>query len=451
MRFEFDSSFVRPEAAHETLLLHKLLQDHPGAPLSVFGHADPVGEDEYNKQLSGRRAAAIYGLLVRDVGIWETLYSHPADHWGVTSIQVMLRAVGHDPGPADGIIGDHTRQAVRDFQRDQGLTVDGDPGPQTRAALMLKYMDAICVDESGNPFRLDKNHFLARGQDSKGKGDYQGCGEFNPVLMFSSAENEAFKPKEKHEQRNAANEPNRRVVVLLFRPGSKVDPQRWPCPRAIDPTAACRKRFWSDANKRRTFQAERRVFEKSHDTFACRFYERLTSNSPCEKMSRGRVRVLLDDPFLGSLAKIQVEVAYADGGTEALATDQSGIVRVLADRGPYVDLVFTTSLRTHALRVFLFPEAVSTDAGVWQRLVDLGHVRDPKPPAAPPSADALAIAVSEFQASHGIVPTGKLDDKTRAAIKKSYEASIPWSKEDRQELADDKFNESASQRKDAIA
>ena len=63
MRFEFDSSFVRAEVAREMGILHKLLLDHPRAPLSVFGHADPVGDDEYNKQLSGRRSAAIYGLL----------------------------------------------------------------------------------------------------------------------------------------------------------------------------------------------------------------------------------------------------------------------------------------------------------------------------------------------------------------------------------------------------
>src|SRR5262245_39299862 len=43
VRFEFDSSFVRAEAARETVLLHRMLQGHPGAPLSVFGHADPVG------------------------------------------------------------------------------------------------------------------------------------------------------------------------------------------------------------------------------------------------------------------------------------------------------------------------------------------------------------------------------------------------------------------------
>jgi len=35
------------------------VKDHPACPLSVFGHADPVGSDDYNKALSGRRAMAV--------------------------------------------------------------------------------------------------------------------------------------------------------------------------------------------------------------------------------------------------------------------------------------------------------------------------------------------------------------------------------------------------------
>src|SRR6476659_2541379 len=58
-RFEFDSSFVKPGAARELKLLTEIRADHPGATLSLFGHADPVGNDDYNKALSGRRARAI--------------------------------------------------------------------------------------------------------------------------------------------------------------------------------------------------------------------------------------------------------------------------------------------------------------------------------------------------------------------------------------------------------
>ena len=68
VRFAFDSSFVDFNAAdekkdirEELRLLGTLLKEHPESPLSVFGHADPVGNDEYNKGLSGRRSTVIYG------------------------------------------------------------------------------------------------------------------------------------------------------------------------------------------------------------------------------------------------------------------------------------------------------------------------------------------------------------------------------------------------------
>lgn len=55
----------------------------------------------------------------------------------IAAIQRALLARGYDPGPADGIAGRRTEAAVRAFQRDAGLTVDGDPGPKTQAALQV--------------------------------------------------------------------------------------------------------------------------------------------------------------------------------------------------------------------------------------------------------------------------------------------------------------------------
>ena len=59
IRFEFSASFGKSDIAREMTLLAKLVKDHPGAPVSIFGHADPIGSEEFNKKLSGRRAAAI--------------------------------------------------------------------------------------------------------------------------------------------------------------------------------------------------------------------------------------------------------------------------------------------------------------------------------------------------------------------------------------------------------
>ena len=51
----------------------------------------------------------------------------------VRKVQWGLAQWGYDPGPADGVLGQRTRQAIREFQRDQGLTVDGRPSAQLAA------------------------------------------------------------------------------------------------------------------------------------------------------------------------------------------------------------------------------------------------------------------------------------------------------------------------------
>ncbi len=56
----------------------------------------------------------------------------------VTSIQTALKQRGYYKGNVDGIFGTQTRTAVRNFQRDKGLTVDGIAGKKTLAALGIK-------------------------------------------------------------------------------------------------------------------------------------------------------------------------------------------------------------------------------------------------------------------------------------------------------------------------
>ncbi len=276
IRFEFDSSIIKPDMADELQDLSDLIEEHTKGnrrpPASIFGHADPVGQDDYNKQLSGRRAKALYALLTRNVDMWEELYKQPfgGDSWRKKkATSMMLSRLGY---------GDN-KPEIKRFQRDQGLQVDGIMGPDTRKALYKAYMDAIC------PITLDpQTDFLGRGQDPDGKADYQGCGEFNPLMLFSEEEQKEYSKPEKREERNSENAPNRRVMVFLFRPGIHVKPDRWPCPRAKEGGAGCRKRFWSDGERRRTERLpdQRREYKETKDTFACRFYDRMASRSPCE-------------------------------------------------------------------------------------------------------------------------------------------------------------------------
>ena len=296
VRFLFGSSFVLPDSRSEFVELSDLRKKHPGAPLSVFGHADPVSDDVFNKALSGHRAEAVYAVLTRNVSMWEKLYTATgsAEGWGHPAIQLMVNALGH--------------ATVKDFQTKEGLTPDGDPGPKTRAKLFPAYMDFLCPD------KLDKSEFLGGGLDPKGKGDYQGCSEFNPAMVFSKAEDTEFKKPANKPERDRENGVSRRVMALLFRPGSQVPVAKWPCPRTSEGVEACRQRFFSDGETRRSPQAERREFAKTKDTFACRFYHRLVVASPCEGIDPGPV---LDEvgPLLDQVAGPDPE---AEPETEAV-------------------------------------------------------------------------------------------------------------------------------------
>jgi putative peptidoglycan binding protein len=285
--FEFGSSFIRPELKNHLPKLTQLRNDNKVAglfpPLSIFGHADPVGDIDLNKVLSGRRAIAFYAMLVRDVDLWEGLFTPPVhdDSWGTRSIQTMLSTV-QEPIGIDGVGGQETQTAIRTFQKANGLGVDGVAGPATRKVLYRAYMDNLC----GPELKLDKtNDFLAHNKDGAGgKGDFQGCSEFNPLRVFSKSETAGFAATTNHKARNEENAPNRRVVVLLFAPGRRVNPSVWPCPRAKEGVAGCKKRFFPDAEVRRNPQGDRREFEDTKDTFACRFYQIISDDSPCERV-----------------------------------------------------------------------------------------------------------------------------------------------------------------------
>jgi hypothetical protein len=277
-KFEFESSFVLPKSAEEFREVSRLRKANAGAPLSVFGHADPTGDDAFNKGLSGRRAEAVYAVFVRDVNAWEGLYNEEGKRggWGTRSIQIMLNSLGYNAGPEDGVQGNKTTEAIQSFQTRNRLRDDGIAGPVTRATLFKAYMDFL------SPDTLTKADFLAKGTGSGLKGDVQGCGEFNPFRVFSKQKQQELSNPSKKPERDAKNAVNRRVMVLLFRPGTVVSPGSWPCPTTREGTEACRLRFWSDGDQRRTPQAQQREFPQTRDTFACRFYQRLVTSSPCE-------------------------------------------------------------------------------------------------------------------------------------------------------------------------
>lgn len=64
-------------------------------------------------------------------------------------IQAMLTALGYSPGPIDGILADQTTDAIKAFQKRQGLVVDGIVGPKTEAALRAAAVPVSTPKPSG--------------------------------------------------------------------------------------------------------------------------------------------------------------------------------------------------------------------------------------------------------------------------------------------------------------
>jgi hypothetical protein len=420
VRFDFDSSFIKPEARGELAGLGALWNRIGQPPLSVFGHADPVGDDDYNKKLSGRRAVAVYAMLTRKPELWEELYSNPykGDTWSLRSIQSMLAALGKDPGPASGASAAATTAAVRAYQTDKkgALAVDGIAGPETRRALFLDYMDLVCADASGAPLVFTESNFLARGQDKGGKGDYQGCSEFNPLIVFSKAEDAAYKKAKDHTARDAANQPNRRVLVFMFPPNTAIPPALWPCPRAGEGVADCKKHFWPDGNLRRSPQEAHREFELKGDTFACAFYDQMARLSPCEVLRR-QITLRLFGPdkepvpnapyHLTVLATREERTGTADANG---MLDEPEVVAPSRIRVSYGDprLGDDPVVLGYVLDVLhnLGDEHEVDEAGARRRLNNLGYAR----------ARFFADAVRSFQKDYDLPETGELDEETKARL-----------------------------------
>ena len=345
--FAFDSSFVsasfRPElvGTTESTGLMELIQGNPSCPASLFGHCDPMGSDALNKTLGDRRVTAIYALLTRQAPLWEKLYSAPAvgDTWGTRAVQAILQKLldadgtPYYVGKIDNQYGPGTTAAVKRFQTDSGLSPDGTAGAGTRKVLFGAYMDWLCTPPSGDPskpgtpFRMQITDFL--GGASAGLGDTpklstQSCGKFNPILMLANSVIHG-----EPTARNAKDAPNRRVMMFLFKAGTKVDPATWPCPLIGATGDACKSAFWPDGDQRRSNGDVERSYKKKPDTMACRFYDRFARRSPCE---RGALKIWLQDPQRQRMPyapyKLKVGNVVRTGNA-----DSNGLVTVFMNTG----------------------------------------------------------------------------------------------------------------------
>lgn len=407
--FEFDSSFVTPDAVKIFRHLPALRARHTsltGQPplLSVFGHADPVGDETYNKTLSGRRARAVYAVLTGDAAIWQGLLNSPfgGDDWSTKGVRSrMAAALGESPG-------------------------------RPTAALIPDYLALL------NPNPVPKSEFLGRGADPGGKADVQGCGEFNPLIILSQQD----AARQTKAQRNAANTPDRRVVVFLFNALRQVNPSLWPCPRATEGPAGCRKRFFPDAARRLAAGDQRREHKEPQpgeadptvagDTFACRFYQRIAGPSPCEKLLRSYQLRLFDElarplPFAPFVVTSGRRVIPGRADADAVLTVHDLIVpttctvhwsRPADGDGPDAPDPAPDSAFDFELDVFVdLPSDDDSDEVALRRLHNLGYVLGLS------QQDDVAAFQRDYAARlppATLAGAGRLDSATKAVLRDVY-------------------------------
>ena len=95
----------------------------------------------------------------------------------VTKVQKRLIQYGYLNGEADGRYGEATRDAVRWFQRNNGLSIDGKVGPSTAAALGITLTSSSSTAASSSTAIVSSDHRLlaklvygeARGESYKGQ------------------------------------------------------------------------------------------------------------------------------------------------------------------------------------------------------------------------------------------------------------------------------------------
>ncbi len=131
----------------------------------------------------------MFCLLLIGVVIYENTYAQNLA-WGssgteVRELQNRLKQWGYYSGGVDGVYGAKTYEAVKKFQKTNGLTADGVVGAQTRVALgMQAKTPAPTTSVSRGVSRSDDVNMLARAIHAESKGEpYTGQVAVGAVIL----------------------------------------------------------------------------------------------------------------------------------------------------------------------------------------------------------------------------------------------------------------------------
>ncbi len=233
----FDKAFVEPCMRAVLRQVADYAASHPDEKLIIVGHTDESGSVEYNQALSERRARAAFAFLTfgsdraAALAEWDELRrQRPSgvartvrDTWGTREYQHILQDLGFYSGNVNGVHDGATDQAVRTFQSEHSLSVDGAVGDETWPVLIDEYLS------QGN-LAVPEDRFLPNASDGCDGGilKWLGCSERMPVN--STPRGQCAEP---------AWRPNRRTEFLFVRaealPCTVPEPRTWNLPGPAAP------------------------------------------------------------------------------------------------------------------------------------------------------------------------------------------------------------------------
>jgi len=112
---------------------------------------------------------------VCEAALGDRLLARGARGSEVTELQKRLNMLGYVVGPIDGIFGSQTEKAVRLFQKEHGLAVDGIVGPQTVRELKRLTGQSVTAGGTSVGYKSSDINLLARLVSAEAKGEpYRG-------------------------------------------------------------------------------------------------------------------------------------------------------------------------------------------------------------------------------------------------------------------------------------
>lgn len=119
-------------------IMDVVFQGHSVAGLELTSRRTP--EALKTIEATENTAAEVREHRKKLVDLWGgSLPTKNPQHLSLSEVQQMLSDLGYSPGSIDGIAGPKTLAAIREFQEDSGLRVDGIMGMATRWSLLMEH------------------------------------------------------------------------------------------------------------------------------------------------------------------------------------------------------------------------------------------------------------------------------------------------------------------------